>query len=555
MLIDSRAMVTDAVIEADICIIGAGPAGITLAREFIGSSLRVLLLESGELENDAHIQELSEGQVNSRYLVADALAVGRRRQFGGTPNKWGYTTEPGDGRLYARCLPPEALDFESHADDPRLCWPFSFDQLRPFYQRGQTVWNGGRFDYEVDTWAGGLRPLETANGILKTRICQHGPSDVFILRYRDDLISAENIDLYLGCTAVALESDGAAGRVRKLCVARSDGRRFSVAAKTYILACGGVENAQLLLSSDVTQPGAEGNRHDNIGRYVTDHPEFRMGCIFPSDPDVYDKIALYDIRWVGQHMVSGFLTISEEVKRSEKLLNMSVALAVRWPGFGTEAHRAIAGLVAAVRRGEAPSRLSADIRSILRSPADTAAYLRSRNAEYTYAETRGGWSRPDANRKKLRAIELWSAFEQTPQWDNRLSLINDRDWLGRRKVRLDHCWSEADRANIQRSIKIFTEQIEPFGLGRVHPWIDFEGSSRPRFAGWHHPMGGTRLHTDPRFGVVDENCLVHGLSNVYVAGSSLYPTGIGYANPTLTLLALAVRLADHLKESLGVSDR
>ena len=552
MLIDSRTVATDAVIETDICIVGAGPAGITLAREFIGSSLRVILLESGKFENDKRIQELNEGKVSSQYFGADALAVGRRRQFGGTPNRWAYTTEPGDGRLYARCVSPEALDFESHVDDPALCWPFSFDQLRPFFERGQTVWNSGRFDYEVDTWAGGLRPIETATGILKTRICQHGPNDVFTLRYRDDLLSADNIDVYLTCTAVALESNGAAGRVRKLLVARGDGRMFSVAAKTYILSCGGVENVQLLLSSDVTQPEAEGNRHDIIGRYVTDHPEFRMGSIFPSHPDVYEEMALYDIRWVGGHMVSGFLTISEEVKRSEKLLNMSVAMAARGPGFGTEAHRAFAGLAHAIQHGEAPSRLSADIGSILRSPRDVVAALLRRKAGH-YAEHRGGWSRPEANRKQFGAIEFWSAFEQTPHRNNRLSLINDRDWLGRKKLRFDHCWSEVDRENVQQSIKIFAAEIEALGLGPVQPWIDFEGSSRPRFKGFHHPMGGTRMHVDPRFGVVDQNCLVHGLSNVYVAGSSVFPTGVGYANPTLTLLALAVRLADHLKGSLGPS--
>jgi len=549
MLIDSRTVATDAVIETDICVIGAGPAGITLAREFIGSSLRVVLLESGEFENNPHIQELSQGEVNSSYLGVDALEAGRRRQFGGTPNRWVYTTEPGDGRRYARCVPPEALDFESHAEDPALCWPFPFDQLRPYYERAQNIWNSGPFDYQVSSWARDRKPLETATDVLETRICQHGPNDVFILRYRDDLLSAENIALYLNCTAVALETDGAASRVRKLRVAKADGRTFSVAAKTYILACGGVENVQMLLSSDVAEPGAEGNRHDNIGRYVTDHPEFRMGCIFPSHPDVYDKVALYDIHWVGGHMVSGFLTISEAVKRSEKLLNMSVALAARGPGFGTEAHRAVADLAAAVRRREKPSRLSADIGSILRSPGDVTAFLRSRKAEHIYAETHGGWSRHDANRKNFASIELWSAFEQTPSRDNRLTLARDRDRLGRKKLRFDHCWSEGDRRNIQRSIDIFTGQVEQLGLGRVQKWIDFEGSSRPRFTGWHHPMGGTRMHVDPRFGVVDGNCLLHGVSNLYIAGSSVFPTAVGYANPTLTLLALAVRLADHLKEN------
>jgi choline dehydrogenase-like flavoprotein len=554
MLIDSSSVATSAVIEADICIIGAGPAGISLAREFIGSSLRVVLLESGNFEDDQHIQELSQGAVNSQYFSANALAEGRTRRFGGTPNRWCYTTEPGDGRRYARCLPPETLDFESHADEPSLCWPVSFDQLRPFFEKAQKVWNGGRFDYEVDAWACGLRPIETPNGQLSTRICQHGPNDVFILRYRDDLLSADNLDVYITCTAVALESKGNSGEVRNLVVARSDGRAFSVVARIYILACGGVENVQLLLSSDMTQPGKRGNRHDNIGRYVTDHPEFRMGCIFPTHSDVYEKIALYDIRRVGQQMVSGFLTISTEVKRSEKLLNMSVALTPQRAGFGTGAHRAMDSLAASIRRREAPTRIFADILSIVSSPFDAVAFLRNSKTE-SYGEYRGGWSRPDADRQEFRGIELWSAFEQTPQRDNKLSLTSDRDWLGRNKLQFDHCWSKVDRENIQRSITIFTEQTEAAGLGCVQRWAPLEGHSRPRFSGLHHPMGGTRMHVDPRFGAVDEDCLVHGLCNVYLAGSSVFTTGVGYANPTLTLLALAMRLADHLKASLGVSGR
>lgn len=554
MLIDSSSVATSAVIEADICIIGAGPAGISVAREFIGSSLRVVLLESGNFEDDRHIQELGQGAVNSQYFGANALAVGRKRRFGGTPNSWAYTTEPGDGRRYARCLPPEALDFESHADEPSLCWPVSFDQLRPSFEKAQNVWNGGRFDYEVDAWACGLRPIETPNGQLSTRICQHGPNDVFILRYRDDLLSADNLDVYITCTAVALGSKGNSGEVHNLVVAGSDGRTFSVVARTYILACGGVENVQLLLSSEMTQPGKRGNRHDNIGRYVTDHPEFRMGYILPTDSDVYEKIALYDIRRVGRQMVSGFLTISTEVKRSEKLLNMSVALTPQRAGFGTGAHLAMESLAASIRRRQASPRIFADIWSIVSSPFDAVAFLRNRKTE-NYSEYRGGWSRPDADRQQFRRIELWSAFEQTPQRDNRLSLTSDRDWLGRNTLQFDHCWSKVDRENIQRSMTIFTEQIEAAGLGCVQRWADLEGHSRPRFRGLHHPMGGTRMHVDPRLGAVDEDCLVHGLSNVYVAGSSVFTTGVGYANPTLTLLALAMRLADHLKASLGVSGR
>jgi choline dehydrogenase-like flavoprotein len=119
-------------------------------------------------------------------------------------------------------------------------------------------------------------------------------------------------------------------------------------------------------------------------------------------------------------------------------------------------------------------------------------------------------------------------------------------------VSFDHLWTDADRKNIRRSIEIFTHQINSAGIGRLRPWYDWERSFRPQFYGLHHPMGGTRMHVDPQFGVVDENSRVHGLANVYVAGSSVFSTGIGYANPTLTLLALTSRLADHLKGDVGV---
>jgi choline dehydrogenase-like flavoprotein len=552
MLIDESSRATDDVIETDICVIGAGPAGITFAREFIGLPIRVTLLESGRFEYDEKIQKLGTGELDSHYFDSGAIARGRQRQFGGTTNLWCYTTEPGDARRYARSVPPEAIDLAPRADQPSLCWPLSLEELHPFFRRAQCVWNDGPFDYDVSTWTNDLaRPLKTSGDLLETHICQHGPADVFSLRYRDDLLSAANIDVYLGCTGLALESDDTAGRARSLRVAREDGKIFSVQAKVYVVAGGGVENAQLLLLSEMTRPGAVGNRHDNVGRYVTTHPEFRMGAIVPSRREVFDEIALYDIHWVGRHMVSGFLTIAEDVKRSEKLLNMSVALVPRGPGFGTEAHRALASLRGPIQRREMPTHISANIRSILSSPQDAAdALLRMRGQ---YEEFRGGWSGPDVNRQQFQAIELWAAPEQTAERDNKFTLIDERDWLGRKQVKLDWRWSQSDRNDIERSVGFFSSQIEAAGLGSFRRLVKFDGPARPRLTGLHHVMGGTRMHVDPRLGVVDENCLVHGLANVYVAGSSVFPTGLGYANPTLTLLTLTLRVADHVKVDLGVS--
>ncbi len=552
MLIDESTIATDSVVEADVCVIGAGPAGITFAREFVGSEVRVALLESGRFEYDEKSQSLGEGQLDSEYFIPGAIASGRRRQFGGTTNLWSYETQPADGRVYARSVPAEAIDLEPRAGQPSLCWPLSLDELDPFYRRAQLVWNGGPFDYEIDSWTNGeAKPIDTSAGPLETRMCQHGPADVFRLRYRDDLLSAPNVDVYLGCTALALESDGTAGVARLLRVARDDKTTFSVDAKVFIVAGGGVENVQLLLSSEMTRPGAIGNPHDNLGRYVTTHPEFRMGAIMPSRQGLFDEIALYDIRWVGRYMVSAFLALAEDVKRSEGLLNMSVALVPRGPGYGTDAHRALAALRGPISRRERPTQIAANVRSLMSSPRDAAdALMRMRG---DYQEFRGGWSRDDVDRQQFKAIELWAAPEQTAEAHNRITLTNQRDWLGRSRVKLDWQWSQSDRDNIERSIAIIGSQIESGGLGRFEPLIEFDGPARPRLDGLHHPMGGTRMHIDPQLGVVDDNCLVHGLENVYVAGSSVFPTGLGYSNPTLTLLALTLRVADRVKLDLAVA--
>lgn len=538
-------------LETDICVIGAGPAGISFARALIGSIFSICVLESGSFEPDIRAQMLGRGKVDSIHYSANALSVGRERQFGGTSNQWLFRTQPGNGRKYAKSVPPQGVDFEAAACRNGFHWPFSFESLRPYYQRGQMVWNGGPFDYGIEKWADpSAAPLVFPNGKLTTEMCQHGPADVFIKRYRDELIASENVTLHVGCTALELETNGTSASIKSVRVARADGSTFSVRAKKFVLAGGGIENAQLLLLSEVARPGGLANKHDNVGRYVTDHPEFRMGTITPASRDVFEKLGLYDIRWVGQLMISSMLSINEETKRSMGLLNVGVALVPRPAGFGTAAHRALNSLLA-VGRGELTSAALADLASVFQSPGDALATWKNRGGDYE--EFSGGWSRPEVDRQQFRSLELWSAAEQTPDRENRITLADERDWLGRQQPKLQWRWSRDDQDNINRSIAIFASELEGSGLGRFTRWVEFEGTGRPRYGGIHHPMGSTRMDPDPKFGVVDADCRVHGTDNLYVAGSSVFPTGNGYANPTLTILALALRLADHIKATSGTA--
>lgn len=537
-------------IETDICVIGAGPAGITFAREWVGSRTRVTLLESGGYTPEAAARDLGRGTTVSTYLDRDGIENGRDRQFGGTANRWLYNTVPNDGRAYARSLPPEPMDFERRPGVGHDGWPVSLADLAPWFARAQAVWNSAPFDYRLERWGADREPpLEFPPGTVRTGIVQHGPRDVFTTRYRDDLLASGNVTILIGHTVVALEADATGDTIGRARVVRSDGRLVEVVARTFVLACGGIENAQLLLLSEPTSPGGPGNRHDVVGRYVMDHPEFRLGTIEPAGRDVFDRLGLYDIRWEGRHLVAGMLTLEEELKRRDALLNTCVALVPQRAGFGSPANRSLATTLSAIARREWPAGTVSRLWTLAASATDTARVVGMRRRPYH--EFAGGWSQPGPHRDRFRVIEAHAASEQAPDPENRVMLGLGHDALGRRRPHLRWEWSGRDRANVARSAAHYRDAFEAAGLGRFRPWVEFEGAGRPQFAGIHHPMGGTRMHPDPREGVVDTDGAVHGLANLYITGSSVFTTGNGYANPTLLLLALTIRLADHLKGALA----
>src|SRR6476619_2480885 len=182
-------------VDADVCIVGAGPAGIAIAHALANSSLRVAVVESGGLEPDPRAQQLGDGNLDSHNHAEHGLRDGRQRQFGGTSNLWVYETIPSEGRRYALSLPPEPRDLTAGS----FPWPISLQELEPYYERAQAFWNGGPYDYSLARWSLGSQPLSLPNVV--TRISQHGSSDVFRGAYRDDLLAAENVTVMLGVPA------------------------------------------------------------------------------------------------------------------------------------------------------------------------------------------------------------------------------------------------------------------------------------------------------------------------------------------------------------------
>lgn len=554
MLIDARTLPAGETIDTDVCIVGTGPAGLTLASEFIGQDFRVCLLESGGLEPDAETQSLCVGEtVGDTYSELDIL---RRRQCGGTANDW--TVQIAPGQLGVRYGQLDQVDFEKREWLPYSGWPFDLSYLEPFYERAQSICQAGPFAYDAEAWEDAQTPqLPFMGNRVKSTMFLFGPSAAFTQDLRDQARQASNITLYLNANAVELETNETAKTVTRVQVACLSGSKFWVSAKIVILATGGLENARLLLLSNQTQKTGLGNQNDLVGRFFMDHPLVRTGEFIPRDRQLFNSTAIYDRRRVNKTIVMGKLALTNEVMRSEQVLNMSAMLFPRYPIYQSEGVRSLKQLIGSLGRGKLPPDASKHFRNVSTGVGDilAAAYrglvVKPLRPDIPADLARAGWSEWKNKEQKFGYFEVFSQTEQAPDPDNRVMLSDQRDRLGCPKVKLSWRWRDIDIHNVKRAQTILAEEIARAGLGQLQ--IDRNGDRPFLFTPTtHHHMGTTRMHPDPKQGVVDEHCQVHDVSNLFIAGSSVFPTG-GYANPTLTIVALAVRLADQVKKTMALS--
>lgn len=516
MFIDARDLPAGDVLEAEVCIIGAGAAGITIARELAGRNYRVLLLESGGFDFDGETQELYKGE---SVGTLDANLDGRRlRYFGGTTNHW-----------EGHCRPLDALDFTVRPWVSPEGWPFTRSELVPFYRRAEALCEIGPFDYENTAWdgAGEGQPLPFAAERLLTTRYQVNPLR-FGEAFRDDLGHARNVTACLHANVLEIETDDAAKRVTGLRAATLAGKEFRIRARRYVLATGGVENVRLLLLSDRVQRGGLGNGNGLVGRFFMEHLTQASGHLLPLDP--YIPLGLYD----PERSSYGVLTLAREVVRREKLINLTITLQpiARRAAAGVSSLKAIMG---ALGEGDYPDEFAEHVWNVITDIDDVAA------AAYRKIFGRQG---------PLRLIRFHNRTELIPDRQNRITLSDERDRLGQRRVRLNWRPGKRELGSVRRAHEIAALEAGRAGIGRVHVDLDSEDPQRPRaWALNGHHMGTTRMHVDPRRGVVDADCRVHGMANLHIAGSSVFPTS-GCSNPTLTIIALAMRIADGIKQSM-----
>lgn len=537
MFIDTRQVSDGKALIATVCIIGGGVAGITIARELEKQGIDTCLLESGGLEPDHQTRDLYRGEATGlHYQFADGC---RARFLGGSSNCWGGWSRPLD-----------AWDFEQRDWVPHSGWPFGLDHLEPYYRRAHDVLRLGPVNFDPAFWEQAIgrqdvRRIPLKSNQVRDTISQFSPPVRFGRHYRRELKHARYVRVFLYANVTQIVPDPLCTRIMQVRVQTLSGKHVTVAARLFILATGGIENARLLLASNQTAVAGLGNQQDLVGRFFMDHPRLLSGDVHFSSE--WSRNKLYDIKYnymnsaVAAHgiHIAAQLALTPQTLEKEKLLNARICFCSEFPGEGSRGAQALFRCKQALLSKDQPGwRLRDDMLTMTKDPMNTLAY---------------GFTRLFHPRALIKKISFQVIIEPVPNPDSRVTLSSvQKDRLGMPRVEVDWRLDPLVRRTGDRSLSLIADELRQSGVADVilgpsmesHGWpatLEPEGT-------WHH-MGTTRMHTDEKRGVVDANSKVHGLANLYIAGSSVFPTA-GANFPTITITALALRLAEHVVSQL-----
>jgi choline dehydrogenase-like flavoprotein len=510
MLTDARQLPDGTRLEADLCIIGGGMAGITIARELMGSGARILVLESGGEEPSREAQDFCRGSgvlgdPDGRTIDAGTFLVNSRvRAFGGSGHVWG-----------GKCGRLEATDFEARPWIAQSGWPFGREALDPFYDRACRLLKLPSFRDDLFAKDAARPVFAMGRGSAFETVARfhspvsggHRKAEFDEFRYAITRADSVRACLHAHVREIRVAASGRA--VTELDVRTLAGTTLTAAARHFVLATGGIENARLLLLSRSTVPGGVGNAHGLVGRYFAGHANAAAtagakgptsGVVFSSLPNSFDLYTTSDLA-----VVWGIWNMTRSAQHARRLPNFWASFTAPWYAV-PPADRAVGRFAASIDR-------------------------KSADAAHPFVPVR-------------------CMLEEPPNADSRVFLSSTHtDRLGLPRAHLEWRLGEPYMRGMNEAVRALAQSVGVTGAGRLRWPIRRDALLRSLTPARHH-MGTTRMHDDMRHGVVDRHCRVHGMENLHIAGSSVFPTP-GIVNPTLTLLALAIRLADRLRTTMA----
>jgi len=524
----------------DICIAGSGPAGLSLALRLMQNqpNLNIAVLEGGGREPTQFSQALYEGE--SIGMRQHPLHTSRSRVFGGTSNIWS-----------GWCNPLMPADFEAKAWIDDSGWPIRYENLMPYYQSAYDFFGVSHEGNVADNNFARYPALKKLDRLRARALLMHHsyPAVNVGHKYEPVLAKERNVSLYLNAnlTRVNLTKDGSS--VSSLTVTHNNQQRsWSISANNYVLACGGIENPRLLLASHAVHPNGVGNDRDCVGRYFIDHLH-SWNAVVREFKGHRSANYLKKSRYGNQRVTLG-ITPSTHQQQEKQLANAVAYFSKFDDSFSDPWHQQLQAARTLKKQLQRRQLNGETVKNAIRAlrNLDSLIAMLGRKATNQRRSAGNGTTRQAVRRPMKKALTLTMYAEQTPNRSSRVQLSQEKDKLGMPKPVLNWQLSEQDHRSMRQSTLIIAGELAKANVGRLqlHRWLADEQSNWPSyFTSSRHHMGATRMSSNRQTGVVDADCRVHGLANLYIGGSSVFPTG-GYANPTLTIVALAQRLADHL---------
>lgn len=578
---DLSGLAPDRPIDTDLAIIGGGPAGLTIARSFFGTSTRVLVLESGlqreeqrfadlnavesigEPKGAAQLRKRSKSHSQAASWSGDSQAYGVRcRSLGGSSIAWAGKVAPFD-----------PLDFAPRSWVPYSGWPFGLETLEPYLDRAADVLNLGPGCYDEQLWEFLERPAPQPSldaSRLRSFFWQFARSKINksdIMRFGAEFLTydAPNVRVLLNATVTHIDTNEAGTKFEGLEISAIGGTRACVRAKVAVLASGGIENPRLLLNSNRVHSNGLGNQNDVVGRFLMDHPSAELGHFEAEHwPFVTRRFGFYGVKARGHsHLYMHGLAPSAELQREDRLLNCAAFVMPEYaPDDPWEAiHRLLH------RKSDTPA---SDLLAIVASPVLVAKGVGMRifnstaNPQWVKTLIVDAMIERFPNfvvqefqsrglPRKFKGVRIDGITEQRPNPESRITLSSNCDALGMPMARVDWRVDYDARRSLIRLGNLLAAEFQRAGLPApvLEEWVAHNQPNDGVIIDMGHTAGTTRMSDDPKLGVVDSQSQVHGIEGLYVTGASVFPTS-GHANPTLMILAVAIRVADRIKAVLAL---
>ena len=558
MLINAETIQDGDIITSDIAVVGAGPAGIVLTLELAKAGFDITLLESGNLNFDQESQNLSDASYVNRQFHA-LMSECTRRQIGGTATIWG-----------GRCVPFDPIDFAQRNHVPNSDWPVTYDELSAFFQRASDYFLSGQAEFDINNiehiQQKSIVPGLPDKDVLTSTLERWSLPTNFGKEYLTQLKQSERIKLFYGLTCTEIVSNEQGKQVKSLQTKTLGGKEISVKCQKYILAGGALNNTRLLMDSDSHHPGGIGNHSGLLGKFYMGHLSGDIATVKFTTPP---KETIFGFDRDSDHTyIRRRFSFTPEFQQEQKLSNT-----VGWlgaPEFGDFSHqngilssayialnlpllKTRLGASTAIRRaaiGKDKGMYSPHVMNIIKDFGQILSFIPS-----------FGYGRFVAKRK-IPALFVYSAAneyplhyhsEQVPNPDSTVSLANERDALGMRRLNINLSFSDQDIESVVKAHKYWDQHLRKHECGYLkYVSDDLETTVWTQAGDGFHQVGTTRMSEHPDQGVVDTNCHVHGFDDLFVASSSTFVTS-GQANSTFMIVAFALRLADYLKQEINLT--